>query len=75
MAFPPSIKYFGKCHITTMLHLCAFPKTTTQMQQKHSQMQHQIVFGSQITKKYTQKWGFTHIFMKTAITFPDLLKQ
>lgn len=75
MAFSPSIKYLDKCHKTTMLQLCAFPKSTAQMQQKHPQMQHQIVFGSQITKKHTQKWGFTHIFMRTEITIPDPLQQ
>lgn len=70
MGFSFNIKYLGKCYITAMLQLCAFPKSTLQMQQKRLEMQHQIYFDLQIPKKYTQKWRLTDIFMSTVITHP-----
>ncbi len=75
MCFFPNIKNLGKCHITTMLQLCAFPKNTLQMQQKNLKMQHQIYFDLQISQKHTQKWRLTDIFMRTVITHPDRMKQ
>ncbi|MEH1785433.1 MAG: hypothetical protein V7L23_07540 [Nostoc sp.] len=75
MTFSSNINYLDKCHITTMLQLCAFPKSTLQMQQKHLEMQHQIYFGLQIPKKHTQKWRLTDIFMSTVITHPEQMKQ